>query len=143
MFTNIVCVMGFVFGIVLCFVVIPYKCFIPLTKHPVIDGIISSLFYGFILAYLAAYLWYIAAIVLILIGLGLMGKAQDPTTKKVIMGVFIVLAIVISIIGINTRRENSTSQKNQEESYGDNKIDGNDDYIYEIEAENTDRVLIS
>ena len=125
---NAIIYLGFFFGIVLCFVVIPYKCFIPLTKSPFIDGLVSSFFYGYILAILTMYFWYIAAIILILIGLGLMGKTENSKAKKVIMCVFLALAIAISIIGIKVRNDKNASKDIQEEAYDDYDYDDYDDY---------------
>lgn len=135
MFINAVFVMGLIFGIALCFVVIPYKLFFTLTKSPFIDGLISSIFYGYLLAILTVYLWYISAIILLIIGFCLMGKTENPKAKKVIMGVFVVLAIVISIIGINIRKDSKNSQDEQDEAYQEYNEDYDEDENYDEDTE--------
>lgn len=83
-------------------------------------GIIKELFGSFIaacfLAGLTVYLWWVTDIIIILVGLGLAGKSDNPQTKKMIIGAFVVLAIVIAVMGISYRAENKKDADSSSES---------------------------
>lgn len=60
-----------------------------------------SAFVGMILTGLTLSFWWIAAIILFLVGVGVSRKTENPSGKKAIIVVFAIAAIVISIVGIN------------------------------------------
>lgn len=66
-----------------------------------------SAFVGLILTGLTLNYWWIAAIILLLVGLGVSGKTDNPSGKKAIMVVFVIAAIVVSIVGISTKSQNN------------------------------------
>ena len=68
-----------------------------------------SAFLGLILTGLTLSLWWLAAIILLLVGLGVSGKAQTPSGKHTIIALFVIAAIIISIVGISfNSRSNRT-----------------------------------
>ena len=78
--------------------------------------LITAIFVGAIMTALTFYLWWITAIIIIVIGLVTMGKVSS----KAPLIVAIILAIVVAIIGSSFRSaaeesNNSTSAKNHYE----------------------------
>lgn len=76
------------------------------------QGLMKELFLsalgGLILTGLTLNYWWIAAIILLLVGLGVSGKTENPSGKKAIMVAFAIAAIVVAIIGISTKSRNSS-----------------------------------
>lgn len=64
-----------------------------------------SAFLGMILAGLTLYFWWLTAIILLLVGFGVSGKAENPSGKKAIIVVFAIAAIVVAIVGINAKSQ--------------------------------------
>lgn len=56
---------------------------------------------GTILTAITFYLWWVTAIIIILVGLAVMGK----TNSKVPLVIAVILAIIVSIIGISARSD--------------------------------------
>lgn len=75
-------------------------------------GIMSELFgavcVGGLLAALSIYLWWLTAIIIVVVGLVTAGKVTDSSMKKVIMIVFVVIAIIISIVGISAKMKSAS-----------------------------------
>lgn len=63
--------------------------------------LLLSAFIGGILTVLTLYFWWVAAIILLLVGVGVSGKTEKPSGKKTIMVVFVIAAIVVAIVGIS------------------------------------------
>lgn len=114
MLSTVMGILSIVYGIALCFIVIPYGLFFKFTKHPFLEGLVSSFFYGFFLAMLTVSLWYVAAIILMIVGITMAGKSENPNVKKVIIVVFIVLAVIIAVAGVQARKINKEEQKMRE-----------------------------
>lgn len=70
--------------------------------------LILSAFLGGILTALTLYFWWITAIILLLVGVGVSGKTENLSSKKAIMVVFAIAAIVVAIVGINYKSHVST-----------------------------------
>ncbi len=70
---------------------------------------ISSV-WGFLLTWLTIKCWYIAAIIIIVIGFA----ASSNSENKTALGVALVLAVVISVMGIHYKNGSDDSDKNQE-----------------------------
>lgn len=89
---------------------------------------VTACFVGLILTALTLYLWWLSAIILVLVGLLAAKKVQDPVIKKVVLIVFIVLAIIVSVLGIqfnasNKNKDNAVTS----EAVPDNKDDMDSD----------------
>ncbi|WP_022755757.1 YARHG domain-containing protein [Butyrivibrio fibrisolvens] len=88
---------------------------------------------GLILTGLTLYFWWLAAIIIVLVGLGFAGKADNPQGKKVIIGVFVVFAIIVAFVGYNFKRQVEQKQEennNNTESYNSSSNDKYDsDYL--------------
>ncbi len=80
---------------------------------------------GIILTGLTLYFWWLAAIIIVLAGVGFAGKTDNPQGKKVIMGAFVVFAIIVAIVGIGFKRQVKQKQeeKNNAESYNSSSAD--------------------
>ena len=67
-------------------------------------AMIAEIFGAFIFAALMTGLtlkfWWLALIIIVLIGLVMSAKVQNPTGKKIVLGVFIVVAIITAVTGI-------------------------------------------
>ncbi len=68
--------------------------------------LVTAAFLGIIMTGLTFYLWWLTAIIIIIIGLSLMGK----TNSKTPLIIAIILAIVISIMGINVKNNTESSE---------------------------------
>lgn len=84
-----------------------------------------SAFLGMILTVLTLYLWWLTAIILLLVGLGVSGKTENPSGKKAIMVVFAIVAVVVAIVGISFKSQmNSSDVDTSARGYGIEKIVG-------------------
>lgn len=100
-------------------------------------ALIKEIFGAFLFAALMTGLtlkfWWIALIIIILIGLVMSAKVQNPTGKKVVLGVFVVVAVITAITGINYNRQEKekesdkmTQEESAYESYSEDE-DSNDE----------------
>ena len=103
-------------------------------------AMITEIFVAFIFAALMTGLtlkfWWIALIIIILIGLMMSAKVQNPTGKKVVLGVFVVVAVITAITGINYNRqekEKESDKMTQEESTYESYSEDEDEPIYSEE----------
>lgn len=69
-----------------------------------------SAFLGMILTGLTLSLWWLAAIILLLVGLGASGKAQTSSGKHTIIAIFAIAAIIISIVGISFKSQSNRTE---------------------------------
>lgn len=67
--------------------------------------LILSAFLGALLTALTLYFWWIAAIILLLVGVGVSGKTENSSGKKAIMVVFCIAVIVVAIVGISYKSQ--------------------------------------
>ena len=81
-----------------------------LSKGLLIELVLSFIG-GMILAGLTISYWYIAAIILLLLGFGLSQKTTDPNKRKVCIVTFAIFAVVISIVGISANLKDSDTSK--------------------------------
>ncbi|MBO5284049.1 MAG: hypothetical protein J6B43_13160 [Lachnospiraceae bacterium] len=70
---------------------------------------------GFGLTLITLYLWWLAALVILLTGLVAAGKTENPSGKKAIIFAFAVAAIVVAIVGISMRSNNKTDASSARE----------------------------
>ncbi len=87
--------------------------------------LLMSLFLGMILTALTLYFWWVTAIVLLLAGLGLSGKTENPAGKKAIMIAFLIAAVAVAIVGIRYKAQMKENVKAsaEYERIGDMKDD--------------------
>lgn len=72
---------------------------------------------GALLAGVTLYLWWLAALIIILAGVAFAGKTENPQAKKIILGAFVVMAIIVVIVGIGFKRQlRENREKKQEDS---------------------------
>jgi len=81
-----------------------------------IAELFAALIFGSIMAGVTLKFWWIALIIIVIIGLALSAKVQNPTGKKIVLGVFIAVAVITAISGINynkqqNEKEQSSSQQ--------------------------------
>ncbi len=76
----------------------------------IIGILLVSSAWGWLLTWLTIKWWYIAAIIVIVIGLA----ASSNSENKTALGVAVVLAVVISVMGIHYKNGSDDSDKNQE-----------------------------
>lgn len=78
------------------------------------QGVMKELFLsallGLLLTGLTLSLWWLAAIILLLVGLGVSGKAQTPSGKHAVIVVFAIAAIIISIVGISFKSQSDRTE---------------------------------
>lgn len=67
--------------------------------------LILSAFFGGVLTALTLYFWWVTVIILLLVGLGVTGKTENPSGKKAIVAVFAIAAIVVAIVGISYKSQ--------------------------------------
>lgn len=79
--------------------------------------LILSAFLGAILTALTLYFWWITTIILLLVGLGVSGKTENPSGKKAIIVIFVIAAIVVAIVGISYRSQVSTDAATSARGY--------------------------
>lgn len=68
------------------------------------DGIVNSFFTGFFLAMFTITFWYAAVIILMLIAIAVIRKSNNFVGKIVVVGMCVVLAVIIAVVGIQIRR---------------------------------------
>ncbi len=85
----------------------------------IMKELIGSFLAGLMLTALTLYYWWIADIIIILVGLGFAGKSENPQTKKVILGAFVVLAIVVAVLGIGYK---SGTEETEGEEYSTGSV---------------------
>lgn len=76
-----------------------------------------SAFVGMILTGLTLHFWWLTAIILLLVGFGFSTKTENPSGKKVIIVVFAIAAIVVAIVGISTKSQNSSDARESARGY--------------------------
>lgn len=86
-------------------------------SHGLMKELVTSAFLGLIMTAITLYLWYVSAIIILVIGLSVMRK----THNKLALIVAVVLAIVIAIVGINVKKDsdesNQTARRTIEQEY--------------------------
>ncbi len=80
--------------------------------------LLLSAFIGGILTALTLYFWWVAAIILLLVGVGVSGKTENPSGKKAIMVVFVIAAIVVAIVGISYKSQVDAGAGTSARGYG-------------------------
>jgi hypothetical protein len=112
-------------------------------------AMIKEIFGAFIFALLMTGLtlkfWWLALIIIVLIGLVLSAKVQNPTGKKVVLGVFVVVAVITAIAGINYNRqdkEKESDKMTQEESASESYSE-DEDYYEDSNDEDEDEPIYS
>ncbi|MBR5800417.1 MAG: hypothetical protein IKY23_10205 [Lachnospiraceae bacterium] len=106
--------MDSLFGIVwiiwtIALLILYHKCFEVYyfsLGNGLVKELVAAAFLGIIMTGLTFYLWWLTAIIIIIIGLLFMGK----TNSKAPLVIAIILAIVISIMGINVKNDSSSSE---------------------------------
>lgn len=87
--------------------------------------LLLSAFLGMILTGLTLTFWWLTAIILLLVGLGVSGKTENPSGKKAIMVVFAIAAVVVAIVGISFKSQtNSPDVDASARGYGIEKMVG-------------------
>lgn len=88
--------------------------------------LIFAAFGGMILAAITVKFWVLSAIIIIIIGLVCRGKFDDPAAKNTVLVIAVIIAIVISSLGIKVNKnqkqqdannETTVSQEEQNNSY--------------------------
>lgn len=81
-------------------------------------ALIGELFGAFVFALLMTGLtlkfWWIALVIIILLGLALSAKVSSPAGKKIVLGVFVAVAIITAITGINYNKQEKEKEKEAE-----------------------------
>ena len=104
MLSTVMGILTVIYGILLCFIVIPHGAFFKRSKHFFMDGIVNSFFTGFFLAMFTITFWYAAVIILMLIAIAVIRKSNNFVGKIVVVGMCAVLAVIIAVVGIQIRR---------------------------------------
>jgi len=71
---------------------------------------------GIILAGLTLYLWWLTALIIVGAGFAFSAKSDNPQTKKVILGVFIAIAVIVAIVGIGFKNQVKENQEKKNAS---------------------------
>lgn len=88
--------------------------------------LVVAAFGGMILAAITVKFWVLSAIIIIITGLVCRGKFDDPAAKNTVLVIAIIIAIVISSLGIKVNKnqkqqdannETTVSQEEQNNSY--------------------------
>lgn len=88
--------------------------------------LVIAAFGGMILAAITVKFWVLSAIIIIITGLVCRGKFDDPAAKNTVLVIAIIIAIVISSLGIKVNKnqkqqdannETTVSQEEQNNSY--------------------------
>lgn len=88
--------------------------------------LVIAVFGGMILAAITVKFWVLSAIIIIITGLVCRGKFDDPAAKNTVLVIAIIIAIVISSLGIKVNKnqkqqdannETTVSQEEQNNSY--------------------------
>lgn len=91
-------------------------------------ALIGELFGAFLFAALMTGLtlkfWLVALIIIILIGLMLSAKVNTPTGKKIVIGIFVVIAIITAITGIryNKQEKDKAEEVEQQEKEAEEEV---------------------
>lgn len=126
--TEILFMINFV---IFCCVCIPYEFLwiIRPRKGRIVTGITNAFVYSIVFTVLVIYVWYVAVIIWLLLGFWLASKVKNRGRKLVVIGIVLVVAVLLSVIGIENRRElkNDTTQEQlYEEEYADSEYDGSE-----------------
>ena len=76
-----------------------------------IGELFGALIFAVIMTGLTLKFWWVALIIIILIGLALSAKVGSPTGKKIVLVVFVVVAIITAITGIRYNKQEKEKQK--------------------------------
>lgn len=79
-----------------------------------IGEILGALLFAALMTGLTLKFWLIALIIIILIGLILSAKVSSPMGKKIVIGVFVVVAIITAITGIRYNKQVKDQAKEEE-----------------------------
>lgn len=79
--------------------------------------LLLSAFAGLILTGLTLHFWWLTAIILLLVGVGVSGKTENPSGKKAIIVVFAIAAIAVAIVGISAKSQNSSDTSGSARGY--------------------------
>ena len=88
--------------------------------------LVIAAFGGMILAAITVKFWVLSAIIIIITGLVCRGKFDDPAAKNTVLVIAVIIAIVISSLGIKVNKnqkqqdannETTVSQEEQNNSY--------------------------
>lgn len=85
--------------------------------HGILKEIVTACFLALLLTGITMKWWYIAVIIIVIVGLSCMGKVEDPGAKKMVAGIFLVIAIVIAIMGINVNKNADSDTEIQDSAY--------------------------
>lgn len=81
-------------------------------------ALLGELFGAFVFALLMTGLtlkfWGIALVIIILLGLALAAKVNSPVGKKIVVGVFVIVAIITAITGINYNKQEKEKEQEAE-----------------------------
>lgn len=82
-------------------------------KHSgnIIGTLLISSAWGFLLTWLTIKWWYIAAIIIIIIGMAVSSNSKNKTA----LGVAVFLAVVVSAMGLRYKNDSNDSNKKQTE----------------------------
>lgn len=86
--------------------------------------LILSAFLGALLTALTLYFWWVTVIILLLVGVSVSGKTENPSGKKAIIVVFAVAAIVVAIVGINYKSQVNSDATASNTGYSIEKVLG-------------------
>ena len=85
--------------------------------HGILKEIVTACFLALLLTGITMKWWYIAVIIIVIVGLSCIGKVEDPGAKKMVAGIFLVIAIVIAIMGINVNKNVDSDTEIQDSAY--------------------------
>ena len=79
--------------------------------------IFGAFIFGALMTALTLKYWYVGIIIIILIGLVLAGKIQNPNGKKFVVGLFATVALITAFTGIKYNRQEKEKQVESENNY--------------------------
>ena len=82
-----------------------------------LSEIFGAFIFGLFMTGLTLRYWYVGIIIIILIGLVLAGKIQNPNGKKFVVGLFVVVAVITAITGANYNRKEKENQDESDSHY--------------------------
>lgn len=75
----------------------------------VLKELVMACIFGLAMAVVTVAFWYISAAVIVIVGLVIMSKTQS----KIPLGIAIVLAIIVSVVGISLKADSKSIDGNQ------------------------------
>ncbi len=97
--------------------------------------LIGACIFGIVMTAITLYYWPVSSIILIILGLVFSAKISSPVGKIIIIGFFIVAAIVTALTGRNYSSKQTQEEKKakEQEEYSQSVMDNNEDEIDDVE----------